>query len=306
MTETPIGSPVIAVVGLTGTGKTQLAIDLAERFDGEIIGADSRQVYRHLDIGTAKPTPQERAHVPHHCVDHVDPTERYHLGRFLREARAAIDEIRGRGKIPIIVGGTGQYIWALLEGWSVPEVEPDLDFRDRMTTLALSNGPVALHERLAEVDPVAARRIDARNVRRVIRALEVQARTGRPISAWHDDRDPIPAIIVAPAYDLVDLDDQINARVDQMIVDGLVEETRALIDAGLGPAAPGLESIGYREVVQHFAGESSWEMAIEEIKLASRQLARAQAKWFRLDDECIRWCNDAATARVHIREALGA
>jgi len=302
----PKEPPIIVVVGLTGTGKTELGLDLAERFDGEIIGADSRQVYRDLDIGTAKPTAEERARVPHHCIDHVDPEERFHLGRFLREARAAIDKIRSRGKVPVVVGGTGQYIWALLEGWSVPEVEPDLNFREQMTAFALSNGPGALHERLGEVDPVAAERIDARNVRRVIRALEVYESTGRPISDWHDERDPIPAVIVAPAYDLSALDDQLNARVDEMIANGLVRETRALIDAGLGPAAPGLESIGYREIVQHFAGESSLEMAIEEIKLATRQLARAQAKWFRSDDERIRWCSDAATARVHVRESLDA
>ncbi len=299
-TATDPDRPLVAVVGLTASGKTAWGIDLAGLVDGEIIGADSRQVYRRLEIGTAKPTLEERAVVPHHCLDYVDPSERYHLARYLREARAAIDEIRACGKVPVVVGGTGQYIWALLEGWSVPEVEPDLAFRTRMTDFATSDGVQALHDRLATVDPVAAGRIDARNVRRVVRALEVAEVTGRPISAWHDEREPIPAVVVAPSYDLAVLDERISARVDAMIAAGLVEETQALLDSGLPASAPGLGSIGYREIVRHLRGESSLQAAGEEIKLATRQLARSQAKWFRHDDDRIHWCGDIETARATV------
>ncbi len=286
-------APIVAIVGYTASGKTDWGIHLAEALDGEVIGADSRQVYRGLEIGTAKPTPTERARVPHHCIDHVDPAEQYHLARYLRDARAALAEIKSRGKRAILVGGTGQYVWALLEGWSVPEVEPDLDLRHTLQSEAEREGAFALHARLAAIDPTAAQRIHPNNIRRVIRALEVQQLTGRPISDWHDERHQLPVTIVAPDIDMKTIDILIAARVDAMFAAGVVDETKALLGEGLTPDAPGLQSIGYSQIVRRVLSGGSpaptLDATIEAVKLATRQLARAQAKWFRRDDPRIRW-----------------
>lgn len=298
--------PLLAVVGPTASGKTAWALDLAARSHGEVIGADSRQVYRGLDIGTAKPTPAQRRTVPHHCLDHVDPRRRYHLGRFLREARAAIADVRARGRRPILAGGTGQYVWALLEGWDVPEVAPDPALRAELEARAARDGASALHDHLRQIDPAAATAILPGNLRRVIRALEVQRATGRPISEWWAARDPIPAAIVAPAVDIPTLDARIDARVESMFAQGLVEETRALLDAGLPPDAPGLGSIGYRQVVAHLRGEVDRAAAIAETQQATRRLARRQRAWFRAADPRIAWAPtlDAALAQLPIPPGL--
>ena len=213
----PVGSPpdasppLLAVVGPTACGKSDWALALAARVDGEVIGADSRQVYRGLDIGTAKPSLAQRAAVRHHCLDHVEPRERYHLARFLREARAALDDVWARGRVPIVAGGTGQYVWALIEGWDVPEVAPDPAFRAELEARARRDGAAALHEELRRVDAKAAEAILPGNARRTIRALEVLRRTGRPISDWWAARHPIPAVILAPDVDAAELD----ARIDR-------------------------------------------------------------------------------------------
>ncbi len=298
------GSRLIAVVGPTATGKTSWGLALAEAGDGggEIVGADSRQVYRGLDIGTAKPSREELARVRHHCLDHVDPRERYHLARYLREARAAVAEIRGRGRRPLLVGGTGQYVWALLEGWDVPNVPPDADFRAEMEARAKREGLASLHAALASVDPKAAAGMLPGNVRRVVRALEVQRATGRPISSWHEARDPMPAVVVAPVVEADELYRRIDARVEEMFARGLVEETEALLSgwagAGLPDDAPGLASIGYAEVVRYLRGEFSLEEAVEEAKRGTRRFARRQRAWFRRSDARIRWCTDVAEALV--------
>lgn len=281
--------PLIAVVGPTASGKSAWGLAIAEMVGGEVIGADSRQVYRGLDIGTAKPSRAARARVRHWCVDHVDPRERYHLARFLQEAEAAIAEIRAHGRRPVLVGGTGQYVWALLEGWDVPAVEPDSEFRRGLQQRAEREGAAALHGALAAVDPAAAARILPGNVRRVIRALEVYEKTGRPISSWHETRRPIPAVIVAPAVERAGIDARIEARVEEMFRAGLVGEVRSLLAEGLPPTAPGLESIGYREVCRHLAGELSPEETMAAVKQATRQLARRQWVWFRRDDRRIQW-----------------
>lgn len=293
--------PLIAVVGPTASGKSAWGPVIAEAVGGEIIGADSRQVYRGLDIGTAKPSREVRARVRHWCVDHVDPRERYHLARFLQEAQAAMADMRARGRRPVLVGGTGQYVWALLEGWRVPAVEPDAEYRRRLQERAEREGAGALHTALAAVDPAAAARILPGNVRRVIRALEVYEKTGRPISSWQALRRPIPAIIVAPAVERAELDGRIEARVEEMFRAGLVEEVRALLAAGLPATAPGLESIGYREVCRHLAGELSPAEAKAAVQQATRQLARRQWVWFRRDDPRIQWLPSVEEAPAWVR-----
>ena len=295
--------PLIAVVGPTASGKTEWAQGLAEALAGEIVGADSRQVYRGLDIGTAKPTPEQRRRVPHHCLDHVDPRERYHLARFLQEARAALAGLHDRGLTPVLAGGTGQYVWGLLEGWDVPQVSPDPEFRAGMERRAHEHGPGALHDHLRTIDPAAAAVIPPGNVRRLVRALEVHHATGRPISAWWQTRNPIEAVIVAPRVDRAVLDARIDRRLETMFAAGLVEETRALLEGGLVPDAPGLASIGYRQVVSHLQGGCTRAEALADAQAASRRLARRQAAWFRPDDQRIRWCDSLDEARGVVADA---
>ena len=288
--------PLIAVVGATASGKSDWALALAERLNGEIIGADSRQIYRGLDIGTAKPSSAARARVPHHLVGHVDPRERYHLARYLEETRAALAGIRARGRRPILAGGTGQYVWALLEGWNVPAVAPDLALRAELQALAVRKGPSVLHAALAAVDPAAAERINPNNVRRVIRALEVERISGRPISSWHETRDPLDALILGPTLERPALDARIEARVRAMFQAGLVEEVRALLAGGLPANSPGLGTIGYREVVRHLRGALTLPDAEAAVMLATRQLARRQVTWFRRDDARIQWLHSQTEA----------
>lgn len=294
----PAEPALIAVVGPTASGKSAWALAIAERLDGEIIGADSRQMYRGLDIGTAKPNRAARERVLHHCVDHVDPRERYHLARFLQEARAALADIRRRGRQPLLVGGSGQYVWALLEGWSVPPVAPDPALREALASRAEREGAAALHAELAASDPEAATRIPPGNLRRVIRALEVQQASSRPISSWHTARDPIPALIVAPQIEPAALEERVAARVDSMFAAGLVAEVEQLLANGLRHDAPGLESIGYREVVHHLRGELSMAETIVAVKHATQRLAQRQRNWFRRDDPRIRWTPCLETAQA--------
>ena len=286
---------LVAVVGPTATGKTDLALRLALGFGGEIVGADSRQVYRGMDLGTAKPTAEQRARVPHWLVDVVDPDEEFGLARYLDLAQAALDDIWSRGRRAFLVGGTGQYVWALLEGWQVPRVGPDWALRRELEERARREGPQALHAEVAALDPEAARRLDPRNVRRVVRALEVMRRTGRPFSACQTRRPP-DFLWLALGLDLPsgELYRRIDARVDAMIEVGFVEEVRGLLAQGHGPDLPAMSGIGYRQVCQHLAGELSLEEAVARIKWETHRLARHQRNWFRRDDARIHWI-DAST-----------
>ena len=299
--------PLVAVVGPTASGKSAWALAIAEAFGGEVVGADSRQVYAGMTIGTVQPSDAARARVRHHLIGHADPADRYNLVRFLAEARAAIEEIRSRGRLPVLVGGSGQYVWALLEGWSVPEVEPDLELRARLEGRASSEGAATLHADLESVDGRAAERIAATNVRRVIRALEVHAVTGRPISDWHEARDPMKALVVAPEVGLEQLDARIGARAKGMFEAGFVEEVRALLAGGVAPEVAAMESVGYREVCRHLAGELSEEETVEVVTQSTRQLARRQLRWFRPNDARIQWVAQVqqalALAAVALRDA---
>jgi len=288
---------LIAVVGPTATGKTALGIVLARALGGEIVGADSRQVYRHMDIGTAKPTPQERSLARHHLIDVIDPDQEFSLAQYLELAVAALEDGWSRGKQPLLVGGSGQYVWALLEGWKVPRLPPQRELRRELEERAAHQGPEALHRELAQVDPQAAGRIDSRNVRRVIRALEVHRATGRPISFWQEKGPPPWSILIlgltCPRQELYE---RIDARVDAMMGTGLVDEVRRLLAMGYEPSLPSLSGIGYSQVCQHLAGELNLARAAARIKTATHRLARQQYTWFRLDDARIRWLEGAAAA----------
>ena len=282
--------PLLAIVGPTAVGKSALALRLAKRIGVEIINADSRQVYRHMDVGTAKPSPEDRAAVPHHLIDVVDPDQSYSLVLFLRQAPEAIRDMQQRSGLPVLVGGTGQYVWGLMEGWRVPEVPPDQEFRRRLEERGRLEGPSALYQELTSQDPVAADRIDPRNIRRVIRALEVYyASPERQSSPPRKAAPPYRAKVLGLTLERSALYRQIDQRVDRMMASGWVEEVRGLLERGYGPELPSLSSLGYRELVQYLNGDLSLEAAAERIKNRSHGFARHQYAWFRLNDERISW-----------------
>ena len=290
--------PVVFLVGATASGKTAAALWLAERLSIEVINADSRQVYRGMSIGTAKPAAAELTAVPHHLIDVAEPLEGYSLALFLTQARSAIAELQGRGHLPVIVGGTGQYVWGLAEGWQVPPVPSQPAVRERLERDAVSLGAAALHERLARVDSEAAAFIDPRNVRRVVRALEVWEVTGTRFSAQRrKEPPPFAPYLFGLAVPRAELHRRIDVRVDAMLTAGWTGEVRALLAAGCTPDLPAFSSAGYRELAAYLLGELPIEEAVERTKAATHRLARRQATWFRRDDSRITW--------IESQEALG-
>jgi tRNA dimethylallyltransferase len=282
--------PVLLLLGPTAVGKTETALQLAERLHGEIISADSRTFYRGLDIGTAKPTPEERARVPHHLIDIAEPNQRWSLAEFQQAVYRLVDELHTRGKLPLIVGGTGQYVHALTEGWVLPAQEPDPRLRDALERWADAIGGERLHAGLAKLDPGAAEMIDWHNVRRTVRALEVVFRTGQRFSTQRQ-REPARyrMIQIGLTRPRPELYARIDARIEKMIEAGWVEEVRALLGQGYASALPSLSAIGYREIVQFLQGEHALEEAVMLIKRKTRQFVRRQANWFKADDPNIRW-----------------
>ncbi|MDO8613262.1 MAG: tRNA (adenosine(37)-N6)-dimethylallyltransferase MiaA [Dehalococcoidia bacterium] len=296
---------LIAIVGPTATGKTALAVELARRLDGEIIGADSRQVYRHMDIGTAKPTAGEQAAAPHHLIDVVDPDEPFSLGRWLDLASAsggALEDVWARGRQPLLAGGTGQYVWALLEGWRVPRVPPNPEFRLRMESRAAAE----LFESVRRVDPAAAARIGPANRRRLIRALEVYEATGRPISYWQAKEPPgFEATVIGLRLPREELYRRIDERVDGMMQRGLIDETRRLLAMGYARDLPSMSGIGYKEACAHLAGELTLAEAAARIKTETHRLARHQNSWFKASDPRIRWIDGGEGALAEAERLAG-
>lgn len=285
--------PAVAVVGRTASGKSEWGVRIARELGGEVVGADSRQVYRGLDIGTAKPSAEMLAAVPHHCIDVAPPGIRYSLAEYLAAARAAVAEIRSRGRLPVIVGGSGQYVTALIEGWIVPPAPPNERLRGDLQAFADAYGPEALHRELSRHDPATAERIEPRNARRSIRALEVHYLTGKPMSEWAKAREPLPCFTVAPRLGEAELDERIARRTAGMFEAGLVDEVRGLLAGGVHREAPGFDAIGYREVLAHLHAGLPLERAIEDVAQATRRFARRQGSWFRADDPRILWSEDA-------------
>ncbi len=282
--------PLVVIVGPTGVGKTHLALRLAEDLELEVVSADSRQVYRGMDIGTDKPTVEERQRVPHHLIDVVEPNEDFSLAQYQDMAYAAIDNVLLRGRLPFLVGGTGQYVKAVVEGWSIPRVKPNEALRAELYQEAKAKGKLALHTRLRQVDPAAAGKIDPRNVRRVIRALEVYLETGRPISELQCRKPPPYRVLqLGLTMERTALYWRIDQRVDRMIARGLVEEVRGLVEQGYGYELPAMSGLGYRQIGCYLRGEITLAEAVHLIKRETRRLVRQQYTWFRLDDERIRW-----------------
>ncbi|MCL4561235.1 MAG: tRNA (adenosine(37)-N6)-dimethylallyltransferase MiaA [Chloroflexi bacterium] len=283
-------SPLVILLGPTAVGKTEVAIQLALRLDGEIVSADSRLFYRGMDIGTAKPTPAQRNVVPHHLIDLVNPDEGLSLAVFQKLAQEAIGEIHARGKLPILVGGTGQYIRAVTEAWEPPALPPDLVLRRVLEGWATEIGPNELHARLMRLDPEAAQRIDARNLRRTLRAWEVILRSGRRFSEQRirskSDDQILQIGLSRPRAELFERADE---RIDTMIGDGFVDEVRGLLAQGYSPELPPLSAIGYREIVEYLMGNITLEMAVNEMKRLTHKFIRRQATWFKASDPAIHW-----------------
>jgi len=287
--------PLVVIVGPTAVGKTELAVCLAETVGGEIVSADSRQVYRGMDIGTAKATSEEQARAAHHLIDVADPDETLGLAQFQELAYAAIAEISARGRVPLLVGGTGQYVMAVVEGWKVPRVQPDEALRRDLYQQAEAEGADALHARLAALDPVAAGKIDARNVRRVVRALEVCLSTGAPISEQRGKSPPpYRLLMLGLRISRTELYRRIDERVERMMAAGLEDEVRGLVAAGYGFDLSSMSGVGYGQFAPYLAGEASLEDVVREIKRATRRFVRHQGTWLREGDARIHWLVAAA------------
>jgi len=282
--------PLVIIVGPTAVGKTGIAVQLAERLNGEIISADSRLFYRGMDIGTAKPSFEERQRVPHHLVDVADPDEVWSLSLFQKCACQAISDIYARGKLPFLVGGTGQYIRAVVHGWQVPKVSPHPQMRAALESWAQVIGGVGLHQRLSLLDPTAAGAIDPRNLRRTVRALEVILTTGNKFSVQRVSAGTDYKILtLGLSRPRAELYARIDTRIEVMIQAGLVEEVKNLLGRGYPAEAPAFSAIGYQEIVSHLQGKYSLDEAVSQIKRSTRVFVRRQANWFKPDDPGIRW-----------------
>jgi tRNA dimethylallyltransferase len=283
-------STVIAIVGPTAVGKTEVALQLAERLNGEIVSADSRLFYRGMDIGTAKPTQEELRRVPHHLIDVADPDDSWSLALFQSAAIQAIDQIHSRGRLPFLVGGTGQYVWSVIENWEIPAQEPDHRLRAALERWAEDIGPIALFERLRSVDPEAAAHIEPRNLRRTVRALEVMFNTGRRFSEQRlRGESPYRWKIVGLIRPRDELYRRVDARIEAMIAQGFVDEVRSLLERGYSPDLPTMSAIGYSEIVRYLQGTMTMDEAIMHMKRLTRAFVRRQANWFKQEDPRIQW-----------------
>jgi tRNA dimethylallyltransferase len=292
---------LIVILGPTATGKTRLAIDLAKQFEGEIINADSRQVYRFVDIGTAKPNPSEQATVKHHLIDVVNPDESFSLAMYKELAGSKINDLQRKEFIPFLVGGSGLYIWSLVEGWTIPEVPPDNEFRTKSEAYAAKKGNEYLFEKLKILDPIAASTIQPTNLRRIIRALEIIEFTGQPASKLWQKKSPAFATkIIGLTTERKFLYSIIDARVDEMVKKGLVEEVNGLIDRGYDLSLPAMSGIGYRQIGMFLRGKSTLEESLQQIKYHTHQFVRRQYTWFRQNDERIHWfdINDTVQRKI--------
>ncbi len=289
--------PLIILTGPTAVGKTKASIGLAKAVNGEIISADSMQVYRHMDIGSAKITKEEMEGVPHHLVDILEPWEEFHVVRFQQLAKEAVEQIYGNGHVPILVGGTGFYIQSLLYDIDFTETEADEQFRREMEALAKEQGPKILHERLRQVDPVSAEEIPPGNVKRVIRALEFYRQTGKPISVHNREQRSRKAAYEFAYFVLTDqrsrLYERIDARVDQMMEQGLLEEVAALKKMGCTRDMVSMQGLGYKEILAYLEGETTLEEAVYLIKRDTRHFAKRQITWFKRERD-VRWVDKQA------------
>lgn len=277
--------PLVIIAGPTACGKTATSIELAKKINGEIISADSMQVYKYMDIGTAKATKQEMQDIPHYLIDEFYPDEEFNVMIFQKKAKDYIDQIYKKGKIPILVGGTGFYINALVFDNNFVEEESDSNLRNELYELAEKNGVEYLHNMLKEFDPESAEKIHYNNVKRVARAIEFYKKTGKPISEHNKEAksksSPYKTAFIVLDMDRQKLYERINKRVDVMIEDGLVDEVKMLLEKGYKKELVSMQGLGYKEIVAYINGETSLEEAIEKLKQSTRHFAKRQLTWFR-------------------------
>lgn len=286
-----IGNLVI-ILGATAIGKTGLGIDISQALNGEIIGADSRQIYKYMDIGTAKPSSKERENAVHHLIDFVDPSADFNLAQYQDKAYSAIDKVIAEGKLPLLVGGTGQYITAIEEGWSIPRVSPNEAIREELYAEVERIGRDAFHAKLEAVDAESAEKIHPNNVRRVVRALEVYMETGTAISVLQQKKPPPYRIMVIGLnMEREALYARADRRVDMMIANGFIDEVRTLLDMGYNRNLASMSALGYREIVDHLLDDSPIEEAIQQTKFSTHNFIRRQEIWFRGHDNGILWHN---------------
>jgi len=283
-------SHLVAIVGPTGAGKSQLALHLAQAFNGEIVSADSRQVYRYMDIGSANPSQEELSLVPHHLINIVNPDEDFSLAQYQELAYKAIEGIQRRNKLVLLVGGSGLYIWSVLEGWGIPRVPPDLEFRHSLEKKAAKEGKDELYQELIKVDPITAQRVDQRNVRRIIRALEVYRGAQVPLSQLQRKQaPPFNSLIIGLTTNRRELYRRIDLRVDEMIKQGLVGEVEKLVNMGYNLNLSAMSGIGYKQIGMFLKGELTLAVAIQQIKFETHRFVRHQYAWFGLEDNRIKW-----------------
>ena len=276
---------ILVIVGPTASGKTRMAVELAQRHNGEVISADSMQIYRTMDIGTAKPTQEEMGGIPHHMIDVTDPEEDFSVARYVEMAARCVDDVLARGKLPIVAGGTGLYIDSLLSGRTFAPFSPDSALRGELERELAEKGGQAMLEALAQVDPEAAQRLHPNDHKRIIRALEVYRSTGKTITQHNRETQAIPPRYNALTIGLAFQDRQamwrrIDQRVDEMVAAGLEDEVRRLLTSGISPKCTAMQAIGYKEFTQALSGEMTWQEAADVVKLRSRQYAKRQLTWF--------------------------
>ncbi len=276
---------ILVIVGPTASGKTRMAVELAQRHNGEVISADSMQIYRTMDIGTAKPTKEEMGGIPHHMIDVADPEEDFSVARYVEMAARCVDDVLERGKLPIVAGGTGLYIDSLLSGRTFAPFSPDSALRGELERELAEKGGQAMLEALAQVDPEAAQRLHPNDHKRIVRALEVYRSTGKTITQHNRETQAIPPRYNALTIGLAFQDRQamwrrIDQRVDEMVAAGLEDEVRRLLTRGISPKCTAMQAIGYKEFTQALSGEMTWQEAADVVKLRSRQYAKRQLTWF--------------------------
>ena len=295
---------LIAIVGPTGIGKTALSEQIIRYIDSEIVSIDSRQIYRNMDIGTAKPKPYLLNTIPHHLINIVDPIDDFSITDFLQSAKASIEDIISRGKTPLLVGGTGQYFWSLIENWTIPSVPPNPELRKKFEQIANEYGAEHLFEELKSIDVEATKIIDSRNIRRVIRALEVGI-TGN--KKWSELRSKDPVLydpfIIGLTKDRTILYRNVDSRIDQMLLEGWIEEVRLLKNNNIDLTYSSMSSLGYDQIYRYISGEVSINDATEKIKINTHRFIRSQYNWFRISDTRIHWF-DTITSQFNYEQEI--
>ncbi len=278
---------LIVVVGPTAIGKTKISIELAKILNGEIVSADSMQVYKYMDIGTAKPTLEERQGISHHILDVVEPDQDFNVAIYQKIAKEAIDHIYEKDKLPIVVGGSGLYINSIVYPLDFTDAKEDQELRDKLYRVVDKKGNLFLHQKLMKVDPVTGKKVHPNDVKRIVRAMEIYHLTGKPMSEYRQNLKnaeiPYELAMIGLTMDRSKLYDRINRRVDEMIQKGLVYEVQELLNKGYGKDLISMQGLGYKELIEYIEGKSSLEEAVEIIKRDTRRFAKRQLTWFRKD-----------------------